>query len=236
MVTKTVTPSAAISSISRQKQAPRDRVDAARGLVEEDDAGPVHHGAGQRQPLLPAARQLAGQPVLLALEARHVDGPGLALAGLGTAQAVDPAEEAEVLPDGEVVVEAEALAHVADAALDALRVLRDVDTEDEPRARGRREQAAQHADGRGLAGAVRAEEAEDLALGHRERHAVDRGEGAEALGELAELDGCRHRPTARSRPAAARRSTASASVRARAARSWASSASRSSEEGMTPSR
>ena len=43
-------------------------------------------------------------------------------------------------------------------------------------------------------------------------------------------------PTARSRPAAARRSTASASVRARAALSWASSASRSSEEGMTPSR
>ena len=77
--------------------AARDRVDAARGLVEEDDAGPVHHGAGQREPLLPAARQLAGEAVLLALEPRHVDGPGLALAGLGPAQAVDAAEEAEVL-------------------------------------------------------------------------------------------------------------------------------------------
>ena len=161
----------------------------------------------------------------------------LALAGRRPPQAVDAAEEAQVLGDGEVVVEAEALAHVPDPPLHALGVLRDVHAEHEAGAGGRPEQPAQHADRRGLAGAVRAEEAEDLALVHGERDPVHGLEGPEVLAQLADLDGCRHpSPTARSRPAAARRRTARASVRARAARSCATSASRSSDDGMTPSR
>ena len=120
------------------------------------------------------------------------DRPRLALAGRAAAQAVDAAEEAEVLAHREVVVEAEALAHVADPPLHALGVLRDVDAEHEAGAGGGGEQAAQHADRRRLAGAVRAEEAEDLALVHAERDPVDGHEGAEALGELADLDGDGH--------------------------------------------
>ena len=57
-----------------------------------------------------------------------------------------------------------------------------------PGAGGGREQAAEHADGGGLARAVRSEEAEDLAAPHGERNAGDGLERAEALLEVVHLD------------------------------------------------
>ena len=51
-------------------------------------------------------------------------------------------------------------------------------------ARRRRQQAAQHAERRGLAGPVGAEQAENLAAGDGEAHVVDGDEGAEAAGEM----------------------------------------------------
>jgi hypothetical protein len=50
-----------------------------------------------------------------------------------------------------------------------------------------RERAGEHVEDRALAGAVGADQADDLALLDSERHAVDGGEAAEALGEA--LDG-----------------------------------------------
>ena len=61
----------------------------------------------------------------------------------------------------------------------------DVDAADRGGARRRPQQAAEHADGGGLAGAVAAEEAEDLAGAHVERHVVDGDEGAEPAREAA---------------------------------------------------
>jgi len=55
------------------------------------------------------------------------------------------------------------------------------------RARVRRERTGEHVEDRALAGSVRADQAEDLALLDRERHAVDGREATEALGEA--LDG-----------------------------------------------
>src|SRR5262249_6785196 len=80
------------------------------------------------------------------------------------------------------------LRHVADPALDAFGILRDVDAADRRGARGRREQSAQHPDRRRLAGAVAAEEAEDLAATDVERDVVDRDERAEAPRQTADLD------------------------------------------------
>ena len=53
---------------------------------------------------------------------------------------------------------------------------------------GRRQQAAQHADGGGLAGAVGPEEAVDVRARHVEVDVVDRDQGAEALGQAARAD------------------------------------------------
>ena len=52
-------------------------------------------------------------------------------------------------------------------------------------ARGRRQQARQHLHGRGLAAAVRAEKAENLAALDREIDPVDGGEIAETAGQVA---------------------------------------------------
>ena len=52
----------------------------------------------------------------------------------------------------------------------------------------RRQQAGQHLHGRGLAAAVRADEAEDLAAFDGEAHPIDGGEIAEAAGEVARDD------------------------------------------------
>ena len=63
-----------------------------------------------------------------------------------------------------------------------------VEARDAQRAGGRGEEPAQHAEGRGLAGAVRAEEPENLAAMDPEIDAIDRGEGAEPAHEVADFD------------------------------------------------
>ena len=74
----------------RPEEPAGERVDAARGLVEEDDARAVQDRAGEGQLLPPAARQLARQAVLLAAQARHLDGPALALQRLAPRAARTP--------------------------------------------------------------------------------------------------------------------------------------------------
>ena len=71
----------------------------------------------------------------------------------------------------------------------------------------RRELAEDAVEQRGLAAAVRADEAEDLALAHVEGDAVDRGDAAEALADVADFEDrlMAASPVAPSRPRAARR-------------------------------
>src|SRR5690606_16963205 len=101
---------------------------------------------------------------------------------------VDAGVEGEVLLDAEIFVEAEALGHVADTLFDALRLARDVVADDGSAPARRLEDAAQHADRRRLAGAVRAEDAEDLSLGHAQRDVAHGHEVAEAPTEVLRLD------------------------------------------------
>ena len=98
----------------------------------------------------------------------------------------------DVLIDGQQLVEREALRHVADALLDAFGIASHVDAV-RPIAVPDvgSQQSAQHADGRGLPGAVAAEEAEDLAAPDVERQSVDGDERAEAPRQAADLDGVR---------------------------------------------
>ena len=169
--------------------AARHRVDAARGFVEEEQLGLVDGGGAEREALLPADRQVRGQLVLAAHEVRHLEHVGALPGELLGGQVVDAGVEAQVLVDGQVLEQRELLAHVADAALGPLGVGDDVLAEDADAARLRGDRAGEHADRRGLAAAVGAEEAEDLAASHVEVDAVDGGEVAEALGQAAHGDG-----------------------------------------------
>ena len=79
------------------------------------------------------------------------------------ASALQPAEQPEVLAGGEVLVDRGVLAGDADQLAHHVRVLRDVDAEDLGAAAVHRQQGREHLQHRGLAGAVGAEDAEDLA-------------------------------------------------------------------------
>ena len=79
------------------------------------------------------------------------------------AHAVDLGEEGDVLVHREVAVEGEALREVADARGERGAARGRVEPAGADRAARRGEQAEDHAEGRGLAGAVRADEAEHLA-------------------------------------------------------------------------
>ncbi len=160
-----------------------DRIDAGRGLVEKEDARPVHHGGGERQALLPTARELAGQPGAVRADAGQLDRPLAALLEDRPLEAVDVGEEVEVLEHREVLVERELLRHVADAAADLLAVAGDVEPVDRRLPLGGRQQAAEDADQRRLPRAVRPQEAIDLAARHAERDLVEGAELAEVAGD-----------------------------------------------------
>ncbi len=167
--------------------APRLGVDAGGRLVEQQQLGLGQDAGAERQALLPAARQLAGQLALAALQAQPLDG-GARLPG-GVGEAVDAGDELQVLQDRQVLVEREALRHVADVVLDLLALGADVVAERRAAAAVGRQQPAQHAQGGGLAGAVGAEEAVDLAAAHAHRQVAHDHLAAEGLGQPLDLDG-----------------------------------------------
>ena len=163
--------------------APRHRVDAGGGLIEEQHLRIVQHRRAEGHPLLPAPRQLAGGHVPLTLQPAAGQHPVDPLAAQGAGDGVDPGIERQVLADREVVVEGELLAHVADPAQQVPAA--------QPAGLPRQghlagagfQQPAEHLDGGGLAGAVGPQKPEDLAVAHLQIHLAHRLEVAEAAGE-----------------------------------------------------
>ena len=102
--------------------------------------------------------------------------------------AVHARDKAQVLADRQVFPERKTLRHVADVALDLPGLAPDVVAEAGAFAAVGRQQAAQHADRRRLAAAVRAEEAEDLAAPHRQGQILDRVIVTEMLVQAAHVD------------------------------------------------
>ena len=139
------------------------RVEARGRLVEEQHVGVVHDRPRHHQPLRHAARQLVDvrrgpvrEPELLEQLAR----PCVRVA---RAHAEVAAVEVQVLGDVERAVERVGLRHDADDLLGRRGPGDHVDAADDRRALGRDDPGRQHPDGRRLARAVRAEQAEDLA-------------------------------------------------------------------------
>ena len=109
-------------------------------------------------------------------------------AAAAVGQRVEPGDEVQVLLDRQVFVEAEALGHVADLELDRRGLGQDIEAEAGAATAIGLQQSAEHADGRGLAAAVGAEEAPDLARRHLERDAVDDGTIAETFRQAFDID------------------------------------------------
>ena len=143
--------------------APRHRIDAGGRLVEQQHLRRMHQRAGEAELLLHAAGQRAG---LEAAEIGHAGRRQQALRALAAQRRRHLEQvgvEADVLVDGELLVEAEPLRHVAQIRLRRFRIGHRVDAVDHDRAGIRPHHAREHAHGRGLAGAVRPDQPENLA-------------------------------------------------------------------------
>ena len=179
---------------------PGKRVHASRRFVEKHDARLMKYGAPQREPLLPTSRKRPCEAPLPPPQIRHGEHPLHPLLKFFPLQAVDPsvdpriveavqpAEEADVLLHGEIIVEGEPLGHVADVQFHRLRLRAYVTPGDKggPPAGG--EESAEHPYCCRLPGAVRPEETEYLPLPDIEAHVIDGGEYPELLCQIPNLN------------------------------------------------
>ena len=141
-------------------------------------------GRGQGQALLQAQGQGAGQVVAALLQVHQAQDLGDPLPEPVGGQAVDPAEEVQVFLGGQVLIEGEALGHVADVLFDPVVFPDDVEAAHPALAAGGQQQAVQHADGGGFARAVGPQKAEDLPPLHLEADVVHRLKSPEMAGEI----------------------------------------------------
>ncbi len=164
------------------------RVETGGRLVEDRDLRLLHQDFGEAQPLPHAARE--GRDALVG-DIQEPDMPERGVNPLLALLAIEPHQPrrvTQVLGGAEVVVEADRVGQVADPALHRERLAHRVIAEDADLPVRDLGQAEHHQDRRGLAGAVRTEQPENLALRHRERNAVDDGRSVVALGEVLRLD------------------------------------------------
>jgi len=143
--------------------------DERRGEVE-----PAPHAAGVR------ARRTVGGLADAEL-GEELCGP---LAGVAAVQLVEPADEDDVLPTREVLVDGGELAGEADAGPHRLGLMRNVVTVHGAGTAVRAQHGGEHAHHRRLACAVGPEQAEHRALGDGEADALDRLHVAEVLLEV----------------------------------------------------
>src|SRR5215469_13414640 len=171
----------------RPDVVPADRVQGAGRLVEHHELGLAEQRHAQPQPLLHALGERA-DPVVT--PPGQADGPQRVVHRAGPARPGQPPQTAvqdQHLACGQPALEAEQLRQVADP-LAGLQVPGGR-AQDHGLAAGRPDQAEQQLDRGGLARAVRAEEAEDLAALDGHRQARERYRAAVTLAQLDRVDG-----------------------------------------------
>src|SRR5882672_4601281 len=167
-------------------------VHAGGGLVEQDQRGIAHEDADELHQLLLAVRQVAGVFVREALELDEAE--QLSRPGLGVGQAPTRHHQ-EILERRQLGEHADDLEGPADPAARDLVRLEPVDPlAVEAHASGVAPlDAGDAVEERGLARPVGPDEAVDTPRLERQRHAIDRGDAAEALAQPLHLEnGSRH--------------------------------------------
>ena len=162
-----------------------DRVQAGGRLVEEEDLRLAEERPRKGDPLAKALGQRAAWIVRAVGEVDGLEGAPDSIARVR--HLVQLGEALEVLDDAQAEVEPRRLGHDRDAAPDLHAVLgRQRDPGHRGGAGRRRDERAERPDRRRLAGAIGAEEAEDLATPDVERDIVECETGAERLREVAD--------------------------------------------------
>jgi hypothetical protein len=175
----------------------RPRVQAGGRLVEEHQPRGDDDARRDVQPAAHAPGPVLDQPSGRVRDAERVEQLVRPRPGGGPAVAQQPAEQHEVLPAGELLVDRRQLAGEADQAADRVRLGHHVVPEHAGRTRVRLDQGGQHPDRRRLPGAVGPEDAVDGTGRHGQVDAGDSGRPPVGLDQPRRLDrewcACRHR-------------------------------------------
>ena len=173
--------------------APRHRVDPGGRFVENHQVRRMDQRAHQTEFLLHAAGQLLHWPVAEAVQPGHAEQGLLAFGQHVGRHQPQPGKEVDVLLDRQVAVQVlpQPLRHQPEPGLDGLRrPLRvDAGAEHVDTAAVEGQHAGHRLHQAGFAGAVRADQAENLAPGDIEVDAIDRHGLAIALAEAAQGHG-----------------------------------------------
>jgi hypothetical protein len=161
-------------------------VQRAERLVQQQHGRLEHEGAGQRDPLLLAAGQLAWTPLGERRHMNQLEGLVHAAPQIRLIHPPVPQPERHVVGHGQEREQRVTLEHGVDVA-PVRRNVGHVDPVEQDLARGRLLEAGDQAQGSGLAAARRAEEGEELTAGHGQVDVVDRDLG-EPLGQPRQLD------------------------------------------------
>jgi len=171
------------------KAAPRDGIDAARRLVQEQDRRLMQNRAPQCQPLFPPAGEQARWGILLVFEISHLQDKGETLRESFRRYSVNTGKKLDVFFHRQVVIERKLLRHVTDAAFDFLGLPAHVKTADDSTAGGRHQKSAQDADRGRLARPIGPQKSEDFAALYIQRDVIDGGKIAETLHQFLHADG-----------------------------------------------
>jgi hypothetical protein len=124
-----------------------DRGDTIELLIEEYDRRLMQKGATQCKPLFDTSGKGAGEVSSLFLQPRHLQRPFLSFFLFCLPDAVNPAEEIDILFYREVIIQGKFLRHIPDMFLYLFRFRHDVVSADSAVAHGRKQKAAEHFNG-----------------------------------------------------------------------------------------
>src|SRR5207253_9696379 len=151
-----------------------DRIEADRGIVEEKDARPMQQPPSQMEPLLHSPRVALNALSASGAEVDEIQQFLYSGGDLARRDRVELGEVAEIVPSRKAVLETALTAEdEADPASDFLGIAHNVQPHDRRRARCRDEKRREHLDGRCLAGTIRPEDSEELALADVQREAIE---------------------------------------------------------------
>ena len=163
---------------------PRDRIDAGRRLVEQQHLRLRNQRARERELLLHAAAQPAGQSIGEPIHVEHLQVAMPATIDLGARHATKVADVLNVLADGEIRIEAECLRQIAGLCTG----LPGLAAEDFGHAGRRFHHPGENLEGRGFPGAVWADQPENLSPRNRKRNAANSLERPVSLRQIGDSD------------------------------------------------
>ncbi len=163
-------------------------VKAVGRLIEDQQGRISDQSVGQTDALAEALRQRTEQGAAHALQPAAVDAVGDAPRPTVALDALNLGPVIEIFIDAHFAIERNTLRQVADAFADFQRVFHHVKSIHLDDAAGRRQIGGEDAHDRGLAGAVVAEQADDLVLFDLETDVADGQDVAEVFGQSFDVD------------------------------------------------